>query len=89
MRTFEIPAVGGIQLSPFSTEQAKFFEENKEIFLFKSDGQMISMSKKLLGMPGSEAEEIRKAARTRSINSPYSFEDRALTVYKSFQQLLN
>jgi spore maturation protein CgeB len=89
MRTFEIPAVGGIQLSPFSTEQAEFFEENKEIFLFKSDGQMISMSKKLLSMPGSEAEEIRKAARTRSINSPYSFEDRALTVYKSFQQLLN
>jgi spore maturation protein CgeB len=89
MRTFEIPAVGGIQLSPYSSEQADFFEENKEIFLFKNDGQMISMAKKLLAMTRAEADEIRKAARTRSINSPYSFEDRALTVYKSFQELLH
>jgi spore maturation protein CgeB len=88
MRTFEIPAVGGIQLSPYSLEQADFFEENKEIFLFKNDGQMISMAKKLLAMPRAEADVIRQAARTRSINSPYSFEDRALTVYKSFQELL-
>ena|SRR5450631_2283040 len=88
MRTFEIPAVGGIQLSPYSTEQADFFEENREIFLFREDGQMISMAKKLLNLSRREADEIRNAARTRSINSPYSFEDRALTVYKSFQQLL-
>jgi spore maturation protein CgeB len=89
MRTFEIPAVGGIQLSPYSVEQADFFEEGKEIFLFKDDGQMISMAKKLLNMSPEETEEIRKAARTRSIDSPYSFEDRALTVYKAFQQLIN
>jgi spore maturation protein CgeB len=89
MRTFEIPAVGGIQLSPYSEEQAEFFVQNREIFLFRDDAEMIAMAKRLLNMSRPETENFRKAARDRSIQSPYSFEDRALTVYKAFQELLN
>jgi hypothetical protein len=89
MRTFEIPAVGGIQLTPYSDEQASFFESGKEIFFFRNDEEMIAAAKKILGMSKEAADEIRKAARTRSIESPYSFEDRSLTVLKAFQQLMN
>ena len=88
MRTFEIPAVGGIELSPYSSEQAEFFSENTEIFLFRNDEEMITMSRELLQMEKESADQVRHAARTRSINSPYSFEDRALTGYKAFQQLM-
>ena len=88
MRTFEIPAAGGIQLSPYSAEQAGFFLENSEIFLFRDDTEMISRARELLQLEKEKADAIRQAARTRTINSPYSFEDRALTVYKSFQQML-
>jgi spore maturation protein CgeB len=89
MRTFEIPAAGGIQLSPFSSEQAAFFSEGKEIFLFKDDSEMINTARKLLQMGKDQADKIRDAARTRSVSSAYSFEDRALTVYEAFKQLMN
>ena len=39
MRTFEIPAVGGIQLTEYSTEQADFFKEGEEIFSFVRQGR--------------------------------------------------
>jgi len=35
MRTFEVPGVGGIQVAPFTKEHNLFFEEGKEIFLYK------------------------------------------------------
>jgi spore maturation protein CgeB len=89
MRTFEIPAVGGIQLTPYSDEQASFFESGREIFFFSNDEEMIAVAKKLLGMKKEAADEIRKAARIRSNESPYSFEDRAMTVFKAFQKLMD
>ena len=33
MRTFEVPAAGGIQLAPYSLEQTEFFLEDNEVFL--------------------------------------------------------
>jgi spore maturation protein CgeB len=88
MRTFEIPAVGGIQLSPYSPEQESFFTEGKEIFFFRNDEEMISTAKKILGMSKAEAGAIRKNARNRSLNSGYSFEDRALTVFNTFTKMM-
>ncbi len=35
-----------------------------------------------------EADEIRKNARNRSLNSGYSFEDRALTVFQTFTKMM-
>jgi spore maturation protein CgeB len=87
MRTFEIPAVGGIQLTPYSSEQESFFTEGKEIFFFRNDNEMIAQAGRILGMTKKEADEIRKNARMRSMNSGYSFEDRALTVYQTFNKM--
>ena len=88
MRTFEIPAVGGIQLSPYSDEQTLFFDDNKEIFFFRNDSEMVAQAKKLLDMKTGEANHVRGAARKRSIESPYTFEDRARTVYDTFKKML-
>ena len=88
MRTFEIPAVGGIQLAPYSDEQASFFEEGKEIFFFKNDEEMIANIRKILALPLSEVDSIRIAARKRSLDSGYTFTDRASTVYNTFKAML-
>jgi spore maturation protein CgeB len=87
MRTFEIPAVGGIQLTPYSYEQESFFTAEKEIFFFRNDDEMIAEARRILEMTKNEADEIRKNARMRSMNSGYSFEDRALTVFKTFTKM--
>ena len=89
MRTFEIPAVGGIQLAPYSEEQAMFFKEGEEIFFFHNETEMVEKAKFLLSLPAHKALEIRNAARKRSLNSGYTFKDRAITVYKSFKALVD
>ena len=88
MRTFEIPAVGGIQVAPYSEEQAAFFQDGNEIFFFNNDEEMIAEIHKLLNMGYSEALTIRNAARKRSLESGYTFQDRAITVYNTFKNLL-
>jgi len=88
MRTFEIPAVGGIQLTPYSDEQAAFFEEGKEIFFFHDDRDMIRQAKKILNLEQSVILKIREAARNRSLVSGYSFADRALLVHNTFTELI-
>ncbi len=87
MRTFEIPVAGGIQLAPYSEEQAEFFEENKEIFFFHDMDELIRKAKAILSLPAEQAAEIRKNARCRSLSSGYSFADRAKTVFNAFQNL--
>ena len=88
MRTFEIPAVGGIQLTEYSDEQAKFFKENEEIFFFRKKEELLEKADELLNMSDSRTASIRSQARERSLRSGYTFADRALTVYNAFQQLI-
>ena len=49
---------------------------------------MIAQIHKLLNMDKSEALTIRNAARKRSLESGYTFQDRAITVYNTFKNLL-
>lgn len=86
MRTFEIPAVGGIELTPFSDEQATFFKEEEEIFFFRNDTEMIEKVKAIISMSQLEIEYLRSAARKRSIESGYTFKNRSKTVLESFKQ---
>ncbi len=88
MRSFEIPAVGGIQLTPYSTEQAGFFSEGSEIFFYKTLPDLLDQVKKLMLSPDENIKIFREAARARSIHSGYSYSDRALTVYESFKKLI-
>jgi spore maturation protein CgeB len=88
MRTFEIPAVGGIQMAPYSEEHVSFFEDGKEIFLYKNQDDILAHLKNLINAPVEKASEIRRAARARSVNSHYTYRDRAITVYNTFQKLI-
>lgn len=87
MRTFEVPAIGGIQLTPFSDEQASFFKSGKEIFFYRSQEEMIAQLKKLLDMDTVKTEMIRENARARSISEDYSYFNRARKVYETFNAM--
>lgn len=69
LRTFEIPMCGGIQLSSYTEELSGYFEDDKEILLYKSDEEMISKAKFFLNpeRKGSR-EKIRLNARKRAEN---------------------
>ena len=82
MRTFEVPAAGGIQLAPYSLEQTEFFLEDNEVFFYKNDQELIAKAKQLLALPQSEVIKLRKSALLRSTKSNYSYSKRT-------HQLLN
>ncbi len=80
MRTFEVPAVGGIQLADDTTEHRLFFEEEKEIFLFKNIADCAEKIKFLLALHSQKVEQIRHQARIKSLQSDYSYKNRAKIV---------
>jgi len=45
LRTFEIPMCGGLEFSPFTEELAGYFEDGKEIVLYKSKEEFVSKAK--------------------------------------------
>jgi spore maturation protein CgeB len=88
MRTFEMPAVGGIALAPYSEEQTTFFEDGKECFYYHDQEQMADIAARLLAMPDDETDCIRKNARARSVHSGYTYRHRAQTVHETFQKMM-
>lgn len=87
MRTFEIPAVGGLQLTPFSAEQAQFFKPEEEVFFYRSDEEMMSQINKMLDLNESDSSLIRQNARKRSIVSDYSYSNRARLMSETLSKL--
>lgn len=87
MRSFEIPGIGGIQLAPYSPEHAHFFEDGKEIFLFRNTSEMVQKAKQLMAMPPGETNQIRESAITRSVQSEYSYKNRAAQLLEIFKKL--
>jgi hypothetical protein len=77
MRTFEVPACGGIMLAEDSVEHRTFFESGREAFFFSSPDEMIGLARHLLVMPRGEADAVRAAARRRSVEGGYSYRHRA------------
>lgn len=77
MRTFEVPACGGIMLAEDSTEHRSFFNNGAEAFYFCSPVEMIEGARHLLCMSKSDAAAVRRAARERSMQSGYTYRDRA------------
>jgi len=78
MRTFEVPAAGGIMLTQRTAEQAEFFEPGKEIFFYDNQNDTLSQCKMLLNLDKVEAENIRRAAREKSVKMDYSYKRRAI-----------
>lgn len=67
LRTFEIPMCGGLQISHYTKELAEYFEDEKEIVLYKSNEELISKSKFYLD-PKNETlvKRMKQAARERA-----------------------
>ncbi len=76
MRSFEVPAVGGIGLFPDTPDHRNFFEHDKEVFLYTSAVDCVSKVKELLQLAPHEATTIRVQARTRSLEGGYSYKNR-------------
>ena len=73
MRTFEIPAIGGIELAPNTPEHRLFFNEGKEIFLYQNEQECVSKICQLLELSFDQASKIRENARNKCVSSKYSY----------------
>jgi spore maturation protein CgeB len=87
MRTFEVPAVGGIMLAPDTPEHRLFFENRKEVFLFESLQDCITQIRNLLSLTAERVTTIRQDARSRSVQSGYSYRQRAADALSELRRL--
>jgi spore maturation protein CgeB len=75
MRSFEIPAAGGVMLAPDSPEHRAFFSHGEEAFFYKTEEEMEGFCRDLLARE--DVSAIRERARDRSISENYSYQSRA------------
>jgi spore maturation protein CgeB len=81
MRSFDIPGVGGIMLAPRTADHQLYFEEGKEVFLFKDIEECIITIHQLLSINKDKRTVIRNAARNKSVlNYTYKKQVELLTV---------
>jgi spore maturation protein CgeB len=88
MRTFEVPAIGGVLVTQYTPEQASFFEDRKEVFFYKSEDELFQIIHTALKMQKEEVFHIRQNARSRSLQSHYSYQDRSRQALELFTQLM-
>lgn len=86
MRTFEIPAAGGIMLAPDSPEHRYFFRADKEAFFYRSEEEIEQYCRHLLAMD--DVGDIRENARHRSMREEYTYWDRAHLSLNAIQKTL-
>ncbi len=70
MKSFEIPALGGLMLTNFSREQMFFFKNNKECFMYKNKDDFIDKIKYIFSNP-TKSYLIRKNGFNKSKLYPY------------------
>lgn len=87
MRTFEVPGIGGIQVAPFTKEHNDFFEDGKEIFLYKNVDDCADTINHLLSLSVAQANELRVFAKQAVINKKHSYKDRAMQVLETLKTL--
>ena len=73
MRTFEIPAMGGLLLTNRTKEQISFFRENKDCFMYK-DTQELKKKIKFIINNKKRADKVRKNGFFKS--KKHSYENR-------------
>ena len=69
LRTFEIPMSGGLELASYSSELSNYFEDGKEIVLYKTNEEMIDKAKFYLNPNNySIINNMKKNARIKAEN---------------------
>jgi spore maturation protein CgeB len=86
MRTFEVPGIGGIMLTQSSEENSIFFNGD-EVNEFDSALDCARKAAVLMEMGEEEALAMRHRARTKSLQSGYTYKARAETVGKIFDRI--
>jgi spore maturation protein CgeB len=85
MRTFEVPAVGGIMLAPLTIEHLSFFKPEVEVFYYTNQHSLFTQINTIINLTKEQAYDIRLNAQTRSVQSNYSYQERAIQLL----QILN
>lgn len=88
LRTFEVPAVGGILLTPASREQELFFDPGSEIFFYSDYETLLEKCKWLLDQREDVIKTVRQRARAKSVAADYSYRRRTLDILASLNTLL-
>jgi spore maturation protein CgeB len=86
MRSFEIPAVGGIMVAPRTSEHLNFFRDGEEAFFYDTPDEIAYICKNITGWSKSIAMQVREQARIRSESSSYSYKDRSFECMSAFDQ---
>ena len=89
MRTFEIPAIGGIMLAPDSPQHQAYFTDAKEAFFYSNKREMVELAERILSLSKEQANMVRKNARRRSVNDEHNYGGRAKFVVNTFATLLS
>jgi len=77
MRSFEIPAAGGIMLSTNDSDHDLYFKKDFDFFEYSSNKDLAQMCKMLINMSVSDTNSIRMRARKKSLDNNYSYLSRA------------
>lgn len=85
MRSFEIPAVGGIQVVERSSQMAGFFKDGSEVFMYDSDGEWFEIIRDLLARSDNILLHMKDQIRSKTLQSGYSYADRAKELLKAIQ----
>ena len=89
MRTFEMPALGCVMMSPDSDEHRILFEEGKEMFFYSSEKELLLKTREALRFSIKKIRDIQSNAYERSISSGYSYNDRAEYAFTEINKLIN
>jgi spore maturation protein CgeB len=89
MRTFEVPAIGGIMLAPATQDHMLYFKDGKDAFFYNSEtSDCASKIKSILNLSKEQVDSIRKTARQTSLEKGYSYKNRARFVMGIFESLI-
>jgi spore maturation protein CgeB len=78
MRSFEVPGIGGVGLFPETKDHAEYFKPGENVFLFRTEEDMIVKAKWLLSLSPDAVFSIREKARNYSLEKGYDYRSRAL-----------
>lgn len=81
LRTFEIPMCGGLQIVNYTPEIASYFEDEKEIILYRSEEEFIDKTKFYIQDSQRPAREKMKIAARKRAESDHTWMNRFAKVY--------
>jgi hypothetical protein len=84
MKTFEIPACGGVMLTNRTPEQEMFFEDGRDCVFFDTPEEAFERASSLLGDP-SRCRAIRAAA-LKAV-APHTYEERARSLIEMMERV--